>query len=171
MKTKNGTRPGAGSSPLPAFTPNPTRYQIRELRRRRKILAEFDLLLAQGINKTTAAKQLRQSFTTLWRWRKRVMPLVSPGVKSSFARFAVRPSTVARVQRLQLAGMGNATAWRRVATERITPPALRDFLISTKSIPPSFLKASRLVVKTVEVVSGANFILNKGVSIERDPKP
>lgn len=171
MAKTNAPRPGAGSSQLPAFTPKLTRWQIRETRRRRKILAEFDLLITQGNKKHRAAAQLQQPYTTLWRWRNQVVPLVSPGRKSSFEKIEVPPAVVNRVQRLQLSGLGNDTAWRRVATDRITPPALRDFLLSAKTIPLSFLKASRLTVSTVKVVSGANFSFIKSNSIERNPKP
>ena len=170
MAKTNAPRPGAGSLPPPAFTPRLTRWQIRETRRRKEILAAFDLLLRQGNSKRSAARQLRQPYTNLWRWRKRVVPLPNLGRKSSFAHFVIPRAVVYRVQRLQMSGMGNAKAWRAVATKRICPSVLRGFLLSSRHIPPSFLRETRLVRMTLRVAIGASFCLIENLRFERTPK-
>jgi len=135
-----------------------TRYQIRETQRREKILTSFHALRAQGFSQAKAAKQLRQCLWTLLNWKKRVLPLTDRcGGKSSFDRWAAPSSVVARVQRLQLAGSSNADAWRAVADEKCCPANLANFLRTAKTIPPSFLRASRLTRATARVIKGHNF--------------
>jgi len=151
----------ANRSPgFPAASTRPlTRYQIREVRRRQKILTAFHSLIDSGMSRVTAAKQLRQSLTTLWCWERRIIPLTHRcGRKSLFDQWAVSPAIVRRVQRFQIAGMSNANAWRAVLTEKRCPPHLADFLRKVQNIPLSFLRASRIVREPAQLIRGRGFV-------------
>lgn len=129
----------------------------REIRRRDGILTKFEGLLAGGMSQAQAAKKMRQSLVTLWRWRKCVVPACIPGRTPAFSLANVPESIIKRVQRLQVGGMGNANAWRAVANEKACPEMLRKFLKSARTIPASFLKASRLNRQTVTLIKGRGF--------------
>jgi hypothetical protein len=150
-----------GPHAAPAFAlsaPKQTPWTVREIRRRRRILAEFDLLIAGGTSQLAAAKSLRQSPVTLWRWRQRLEPNVFRcGRKPAFSKSDVPARVFSQVERLQLAGMGNERAWRMVAAEKICPPTLAKFLRSAWCIPADFLRSTRLVKKMVKVVQGTGF--------------
>ncbi len=130
----------------------------KKIQRRQKILAEFNALVSAGATKVAAAKQIRQSTVTLWRWQRRLIPRSPCGRASSFDRFQIPRPVLIRVERLQLTGKSNARAWRAVAGEPICPPELSEFLRTTKNIPPSFQRATRLHREKVVMVRGKNFV-------------
>jgi hypothetical protein len=150
--------PRQGCPAIPLDSKPLTKWETREIRRRKRILERFDSLVAGGMSQGKAAGQLRQSLTTLWRWKRRVAPAVhNSGRKTAFVNMAVPVAVVKRVQRLQLAGNGNAAAWRAVAGEKICPPVLAEFLRTTGNIPPSFLKRTRVMQVSVKVMQSEDF--------------
>lgn len=135
-----------------------TPWASAEIRRRKRILSEFGQLIASGLSMAAAAKKLRQSFVTLWRWRKCLEPKTANcGRRTVLSRANVPPKIIHRVQRMQLAGMGNVAAWRAVGNEAGCPPALAEFLKAARNIPPSFLRASRLQKEQAIIIKGADF--------------
>lgn len=130
----------------------------RKFRRRLEILHQWRELIARGLSMAAAAKALHKPYITLYRWARRPEPNTHKcGQKSVFKKLNVPVPVISRVQRLQLAGMSNADAWRAVAKEPICPDAVADCLKTAKTIPPSFLKGSRLVRITVKAVMGIDF--------------
>lgn len=137
---------------------HPTRHMRREFKRRKEILTSWQNLIARGHSKARAAKMLRMSPVTLWRWGKSIWPATwKCGQISTFRKFNVSQAVVSRVQQLRAAGKTSVDAWRAVATEKICPPDLAAFLNQAKTIPASFIKASRWKLATIHVYIGANF--------------
>jgi hypothetical protein len=146
-------------NPLPKTERTHTRWALKEIRRRRRLLAEFDLLRAQGQTIAAAARQIRQPYSTLWRWQRRLEPHNHhSGVKSTFSKFKISPALTGRVQRLQLAGFGAARAWRAAANDQFCPRPLTVFLRQAKNIPPSFIRHARLKRIQTTIFQGVNFL-------------
>jgi hypothetical protein len=142
---------------LPQTPRKPSRWRSREIRRRIGIIEKFNQLRAAGMSKAGAARELRKSYVTLWRWAKRIEPAnAQSGARSILNKMAVPAAVLDRVQRLQAAGAGNATAWRAVATEPVCPPTLAKFLREARNIPPSLLSATRL--EKLAALKGRGFI-------------
>jgi hypothetical protein len=138
----------------------PSPWAKKEIVRRRKILAGHRRLIASGMSVVAAARKLRTSPATIWRWRKRIAPdTFRCGRPSPFKQAQVPAEIIDVVQRAQLTGISNIKAWRGAANEPTCPPALAEFLRVAQTIPPSFLRATRLLrlTVTVKVIKGARF--------------
>jgi hypothetical protein len=123
------------------------------------LLRAFDALVAEGKTRAAAAKQLRVGAATIWRWQKLgVIPGFSNcGRKSDFAAFNVPEHLLGTVRRLQLTGMTNAAAWKAAADLPHCPPAIAGYLKSRDTVPPSFLRATRLARRTATVIESGEF--------------
>jgi uncharacterized protein YoaH (UPF0181 family) len=138
----------------------PTPWAKKEIRRRQNILADFRELVAAGMSRGAAARKAGSTYPTVWRWLRRSTPdTFRCGRKSPFNEANVSAEIVERIQELQLTGLSNPAAWWSIASEEICPPSLADFLRAAKRIPPSFLKATRLLRYWVRirVVKGRKF--------------
>jgi hypothetical protein len=133
---------GSQSDQRPALSA----WARKQIRIRRKNLEAFDEMVAGGMAKSVAAKILRTSLVSLWRHRKRLVPIAGgKGRVSLFKRLGVLPQFPARVERLQIErGLSNAEAWRAIATRRDCPAPLAAFLQTCNSIPLSFLRESKI---------------------------
>jgi hypothetical protein len=132
----------------------------REVKRRIAILTRFLELRRAGLSNVRAAKKAGTSATTVWRWKNRgVQPRTgSCGRKAIINQIAIPGVVVKKIQRLQLSGLGNTTAWRALAKDRACPPALRKYLRRARtSVAPSLLALTRLTRARIEVVRGAEF--------------
>src|SRR6185437_12963869 len=93
-----------------------TRHGRREVKRRVQILESFEALTQRGMSQAEAARELRISSTTLWRYRKRLEPLtMNCGRKSALEQFDPPARILRAVRQLQLGGKSNVDAWRAVA--------------------------------------------------------
>jgi hypothetical protein len=121
-----------------------TRSQRRQVNRRLKILDKVAALKAAGLSESKAARKVRSSVASLWRWRKRrIVPQTHLcGVRSTLEKLQVPQSVLRRVRALRLAGHGLAAAWQKVAREPICPLQLADYLRQSRSLPPSFRRAT-----------------------------
>jgi hypothetical protein len=126
-----------------------------EIIRRLHLLEEFDYLRAAGASQAEAVRLLRPakvSLVSLWRWKKRIVPLTHKcGRKSALENLAVPAWAVLRVRTLRLRGMQNASAWRSFGRNADCPPDLAEFIRNARNIPPSFLRATRVIKNTTEV--------------------
>ena len=130
----------------------------KETERRQRILTLVDQLTSAGHTKERAAKLAKVNPSTLWRWRKRLIPnFENSGRPAVIDSFQVSESLIGKVQRLQLAGLSNSGAWRQIAEDPSCPLDLAAFLRATVTLPPSFLNASRLVSSAAKIISGRNF--------------
>jgi hypothetical protein len=140
------------------FSDGPTAYQKKETAKRKRILEEFGDLLSAGLTRGDAARKLRVSLTSLWRWQQRIMPGTDRcGRKSDYTKLFVPPGIVAAVQKLRAAGMGSDAAWRAVAKSAVCPRPLAIFIKSKRSLPPSFGKAGRVTVRNYQTIEGIGF--------------
>lgn len=157
---ENTDWPGAFTDEVKALAFTYTKAARREIRRRENIMADWRRLIGEGMSKEAAAKALRQSSVTLWRWSRRLLPnTFRCGQHSAFEKFNVPLQVISRVQRLCVAGMKQEQAWRSVAKEKFCPPALAEYLSHAPKIPPSFLKASRLSRFSLKVIKGVDFTI------------
>ena len=154
------------ATPQNLTRPNPlTAGQTSALAFRLRRLGRFDQYRQEGFSKEAAAKKAGVSPATLWRWQTALekhgeaglIPGISPGRKSAAAAFMIALEIIAAVERLQLGGRGNAAGWLAFAEDPKCPPALAAFLRTAKTMPPSFLSATRLKKSTARVVEGHNF--------------
>lgn len=138
-------RPGPLAGPGPFVSPGGlTRGQRRQVDRRLRLLNRVSQLKAAGLSETRAARKVRVSVQSLWRWRsRRLVPNTHLcGRQSTFEKFRVPASVLRRVRALQVHGRRPAEAWRAVAEENICPPQLTAFLRSVRTVPASFLRAT-----------------------------
>jgi len=149
----------AGSSDaLPPLSDSLTRSQRIAVERRQKILNLVASLEAQGWTQGRAAKVVKVSVPTLWRWQRRIIPRFDKcGGTSVFNQFKISPALIAKVQRLHLAGETNEKAWRAVAGDRACPKDLAAFLRLTPRIPARFIEASRIKKIQATVLIGSGF--------------
>ncbi len=140
------------SSPL-------TRSQRLAVEQRQNVLKRFDELLAQGKSRAEAAKELRLSVTTLWRWSScRIVPATNLcGRPSALEKFNPPAEVLARVRQLQLTGKGNAAAWRTVTEDPICPPKLASHLRNAKTVSASLLAATKVTRRKATVLECAEF--------------
>ncbi len=150
-----------GVSRLPAAAAIPsglTHYQRREIRRRQRKLNQVAELIAAGLSEEKAAKLLRLSTASLWRWRRGLVPATNRcGRHPIFARFKITERLVSKVQKLVVAGCSHEKAWRALADDPHCPKELAEFLRQSATIPPSFLAASRLNKIRIIASIGINF--------------
>lgn len=136
-----------------------TDWGNREIARRRLLIRKFDEMVARGRSRLRAARKLRTGATTIWRWKRRLAPLTALcGRKSVASKFLFSCELLSRVEALQLAGMTNATAWRRMAKEPECPPDIADFLRTAKALPPSFLRLTKVRRIKLTALIGRNFL-------------
>jgi hypothetical protein len=108
-------------------------------------LREFQRLREQGFTAAKAAKAVKVSSVTLWRWADRIVPIRQQCGRASFAELLnVPPRLVEKVKRLQFGGLTNANAWRYAAQDPRCPSDLALHLKCAKNIAPSLLALSRL---------------------------
>ena len=137
-----------------------TRWGARELNRRSALLQTFDALCANGLSRAAAAAELHLSCATLWRWKRRLAPRTHfSGRPSALELLSIPDKVLDSVRRLQLSGCGNAKAWRLMAERLDCPANLAAFLRGARTIPPSFLRATRLVRRSVRLVEGPDVLL------------
>ena len=154
-KRSESTRAG-GIRALPV---NLTANERRVFERRQKQLHDFEVLRRFGVTRDAAAKAVGSSIPSLWRWQKRAAPRYSScGRKSAYRRFNPPQCLLAKVQKLQLAGISNSDAWRTVARDRDCPAALAWFLRRVPTIPTCFLAQTRLAKRSVPVSEGRDFV-------------
>jgi hypothetical protein len=135
-----------------------TRFERREAVRRKLLLERFDGLRSKGLSGVAAARELRVAYTSLWRYRKRLLPQTHLSGRKPMAPGLQIPGwALAQVQRLQLSGKGNAAAWRALPANPRCPPHLAKFLRTAKSLPPSLLKLTRLQRQRITALTGPNF--------------
>jgi hypothetical protein len=148
---------GAGRKFSPRALPFLTANGEKEVKRRRELLIGIAILRARGLSKTQSRKKMGVSAATLFRWERRLAPLTAYcGRRSALEILKVSGRLLSRIQRLQLRGMSNAAAWRYYCGFADCPKLLARFK-NAKSIPPSLLKATRLVKATVLI--GRDFAL------------
>jgi hypothetical protein len=131
----------------------------REIRRRQRKLSAFNRLVAAGFSQMQAAKRIRVSLPSLWRWQHRLEPQTGNcGRTSILEHLAVPAFILERVRRLQLAGRANAAAWQQIANDSDCPDQLAQFLRQARSIPPSFLRATRLERIKATAIRASGFV-------------
>ena len=129
------------SSPRPSVSS----WAQRELNRRRKILKQYSALRGRGLSQKRAAKQLGVSVPTLWRWLDQPVPQTFRcGRLPALRIFDVPAVIISQARKLRSVGISNAAAWRLVGKSSNCPRQLAEFLRLTKSIPPSFLAATKV---------------------------
>ena len=93
-------------------------WRIDEANRRLEILQTFAALIADGVAKSVAAKQIGQGYATLWRWQKRfhqsgfngLLPDTDKcGRKSTFARLGLTQEQVEAGLRVEVTITGGTT--------------------------------------------------------------
>ena len=127
------------------FTLSP--WQFRQASRRRRILSSFGDLCARGVASAAAARLLKVSRVSIWRWKRRPIPRTDLcGRKPDLALPIVPPWAFRTVQQIQASGKaGNVKAWRSLARRPKCPPDLASYLQRSKAVPQIWLRASRLV--------------------------
>ncbi|MGA9452606.1 MAG: hypothetical protein WBW41_14820 [Verrucomicrobiia bacterium] len=135
-----------------------TRSQRREILRRQTALNRVAELKASGLSEVKAAKALRLSPVSLWRWRHNLIPATDRcGRHSVLSTFKINDALIARVQKFQVAGCSRDKAWRALASDAACPPALAEFLRQSPKLPASFFEAARLKRVRTTVLIGKNF--------------
>jgi hypothetical protein len=136
-----------------------TKREAAEVERRRELLDRFTILRARGFTAAQAAKKVRASQQSLWRWKRiRIEPITHRcGRKSMFNALGITSAVIEKVQRLQLAGRGNAAAWKAFALDPDCPAKLKTFLKGKRNVARSLLKASALRSQRVTLLQGAGF--------------
>jgi hypothetical protein len=152
---------GTGRQPVPIFI-SLTRSQRRETERRERILEAFDSLVAKGLTREAAARELRVGYATIWRWKnRRILPLTANCGRKSIAQELNPPAALlALVRQLQLGGKSNADAWREAAADPRCPSALHDYL-KAGHVAPSLLAATRLKRRKATVIEGPGITVIK----------
>jgi hypothetical protein len=139
-----------------------TRSQKRELERRERIVEAFDALIAKGLTKADAARELRTGSATIWRWKnRRIVPnTANCGVKSALEKFNPPAALLALVRQLQLGGKSNAAAWLAVADDPRCPAELRNHL-KAGHVAPSLLAATKLKRRKVTIIEAPGILVLK----------
>jgi len=142
-----------------------TRYQRKQAAIRTEILRRLEDLTRWGFSKTAAAKILGVSYSSIRRWKKNgVVPTTSKcGRKSKAEKFKISQEMLRRIEVLQLAGMGNEAAWRKVCSDWQCDRELAAFVKSAKTLPPSFLGLTRLNRQKAAIVQAQH--LGRAVAI------
>ena len=162
IPTTNGTLPssffaahiGGCSQAAPL-----TRSQRITVQRRQRILELVAELKAGGWSEAKAAKLASANTTSLWRWRRCIVPQWNNSGRSSiFDTFKITPNLISKVQKLRIAGLSNKNAWRALADIPSCPKDLAAFLRFTPGITPVFFRASRLTKIRATVFLGVKFI-------------
>jgi hypothetical protein len=146
--------------PRGAGTGDNVRRRLQKIIARREAsLVAFDRLRGGGLTAAQAAKAVRVSEPTLWRWRKCLDPQTHKcGRHSLLQKLCVPDFILRKIQRLQLAGFGNASAWLAIRKDPACPPDLKRYLRQVRtSVAPSLLSLTRLERRRIEVVGGAKF--------------
>jgi hypothetical protein len=134
----------------------------RTIQTRRDLIFAFDTLRRSGWTAYRAARELRTSEPSIWRWRRRIEPLVHLcGRKSIIKKLCVPHGAIQAVQWLQASGMGAAKAFREFANDPRCPPALAEYLRRTANIPPSLLRAVRVRKRKATILECESFTLVK----------
>lgn len=143
---------GLGGEPAPVggrlfYSSLPYDLSPRDLvvvRQRRRKLASVHRLTRAGLSAAKAARIAGISYTTLWRWRRRIWPDTRRSGRRSAAS-QLRPSKrlLSVVRRRQAIGMGNSASWRSLASYSACPKALTAYLRSTRAVAPSLLALTR----------------------------
>jgi len=136
-----------------------SKYERKEISRRAAILESYEALRKTGATTDKICRELRVKPTSLWRYRQRIAPLTARcGRRSMLERLQVSHAVILKVQQLQLTGLGNAAAWGAFAEHEDCPPALARFLRGSPSIPPSLLRASKLIRIKITALVGVGFV-------------
>src|ERR1051326_5787140 len=126
-----------------------TPWAKSEVIRRLRCCHRFTNLLHDGYSRAAAARQLHIPYVTLWRWLQRPLPEKHKcGRKSRLSVFDPPPEMLLKIERLQVVGLSNKAAWLAAAELPECPGKLKNFLRLAKSLPPSFLSATRLHLPT-----------------------
>lgn len=135
-----------------------TRSQRITVQRRQGILDLVAELKAAGWSEAKAAKLASANTTSLWRWRRCIVPQWNNSGRSSiFDTFKITPNLISKVQKLRIAGLSNQNAWRALANIPSCPKDLEAYLRLAPAIPPKFFTASRLTKIRATVFLGKNF--------------
>ncbi len=138
----------------------PTAWIIKETERRRVLLERFDKLVQGGLSQGKAAKRLGSSVPSIWRWNRRLEPTTNrSGRPSVISIFNIAPALLERVQRAQVGGLGNASAWKALARDPECPRQLAEFLRRLRTVPASFLSATKLRRRNGCLLEGAGFLV------------
>jgi hypothetical protein len=115
-------------------------------------------LKAAGWSEARAAKFASASTSSLWRWRRCIVPQWNYcGRSSIFDTFKITPNLISKVQKLRIAGLSNQNAWRALANIPSCPKDLAAYLRHAPAIPPKFFAAIRLTKIRATVCFGKNF--------------
>jgi len=147
--TQRSNAPGScGELPGVLFSASAlTRSERLVMEQRIETLKRFQALMDSGMSQAAAARELRVSVPTIWRWSKHgVAPRFSRCGRKSLLNLLNPPAQVfRRVRELQLAGKSNAAAWKAVAEEPVCPPSLAQYLRGCKTIAARLLAATKLI--------------------------
>jgi hypothetical protein len=155
------------------FFPDPAKVRltpaaVRTIARRRKLMQEFDELVARGTSKRKAAALLGVSYASIWRWKRlRLVPQTYKcGRKSLLDYVDIPPKVLNRVRTLQMRGRSNVRAWRMVADEPGLgfPQGLREMLAYCE-VPHVLLNLTRLRRRHIEVLSRKKVTVISGQGI------
>lgn len=140
----------------------PDEWRIAEANRRQQILQAFAELLARGLSRTAAVKELGESYTSVWRWEKRfkaegfngLIPDTDKcGRKSVFEKLGMTQEqiaqTIADLQGLNLDLNSGTSSLRVYAQSDRCPPALAEVILnpnrsSKHALPPSLREAAKV---------------------------
>ena len=161
IPTTNGTLPSSvfaahigGCSPAAPHTRN----QRSTVQRRQRILDLVAELKAAGWSEANAAKFAGASTSSLWRWRRCIVPQWNYcGRSSIFDTFKISANLISKVQKLRIAGLSNRNAWCTLANIPSCPKDLAAYLRLAPAIPPKFFAASRVTKIRTTVFLGKNF--------------
>jgi hypothetical protein len=135
-----------------------SRSQRTTVQRRQRILDLVTGLRAARWSEAKAAKFVSASTSSLWRWRRCIVPQWNKcGRSSIFDTFKITPNLISKVQKLKIAGLSNQNAWRALADIPSCPKDLAAYLRLAPAIPPKFFAASRLTKIRATVFLGKNF--------------
>jgi len=138
----------------------------RELARRAHLLHRFERLVANGASKEEAAKKVRVSQATLWRWRQRLneggREALAPqthkcGRNSAAELLPITPQIIDTVQRLAFVRKSPDAAWREYAERPDCPSEIADYIRSVKTLPPSLRDLARLHKTVMVQYEGQSF--------------
>lgn len=141
-------------------------WRIAEANRRHEILQAFDALLARGLSKAKAVKQLGESYVSIWRWKKRfeargyngLIPDTDRcGRKTVFEKLGITQEQIQQiineVQGINLDVKSVTGALRLFANSDRCPADLAKIILdpnrcSKHAIPPSLRSAAKLPEST-----------------------
>lgn len=135
-------------------------------RRRASRLAQFNDLVREGMSRADAAKAVRVSIATLWRWQERFNKDGTAGLtsrthhcgrSSAAAQLPITPAVIDQVQRLAFALNSPEAAWRKFVEQPNCPAAIARFVRPLKTLPPSLLDLARLQKTILIEFRGNNF--------------